>query len=102
MEHADDEQLKELLLEWRIDGAPISLDAKVLGRSNRWRPTITKAGLFVPLRAAAIVAALVALPVAALLWHPPAASAPSKLTLVGFQPAPNLNARIIRGNYAGQ
>ncbi len=97
MEPVDDPKLKQLLREWRISNAPPSLDARVLGQRSRWWDFLLTGSIRVPVPVGiAIVVILLAMG-AALLRQKPVTPAASPVNLVDFQPAQNLNVRVIGG-----
>lgn len=97
MEPGDDQELHDLLKEWRVDGAPRSLDERVLQRrAPSWRATLT-GSIRIPVpMALAAVAILFVLTAALLTRTPPAEPVPSSVSLANFRPVSDLNVRVIR------
>jgi hypothetical protein len=97
MEPIDDPKLSELLKEWRISGAPPSLDARVLGPRKRWWSFLLTGSIRVPVPIGIAIAAILLVMAAALLRPRPAAQVASPVNLVDFQPAQDTNVRVIGG-----
>ncbi|MEP6602217.1 MAG: hypothetical protein ABJB49_10485 [Nitrospirota bacterium] len=93
MEPLNDEQLKEILREWRVPAAPAHLEAKVFARPTPlWRWLLTGS---IPIPVPVVVLALIAL--AAIFYSTRKAVIP--VGLANFQPVKQLNIRVIRSNY---
>jgi hypothetical protein len=97
MEPGDDRELHDLLKEWRVAGAPRSLDERVLERcAPSWRAMLT-GSIRIPVPVALAAAAILFVLTAALLTRkPPAEPAPSSVSLANFRPVSDLNVRVIR------
>jgi hypothetical protein len=98
----NDPKLSELLKEWKVPGAPPSLDVRVLGAPKNWWSFLLTGSIRLPVPVVvAIVAALLvmAFALARERTTPPAASA---INLADFQPVQDPNIHIIRGNHAAQ
>jgi hypothetical protein len=97
MEPGDDRELRDLLKEWRVDGAPRSLDERVLQRRAPSWPAMLTGSIRIPVpMALAAAATLFVLTVALLTRTPPAEPAPSSVSLANFRPVSDLNVRVIR------
>jgi hypothetical protein len=97
MEPGDDRELHDLLKEWRVTGAPRSLDQRVLQRRAPWWRALLKGSIRIPVPMALAAAVILFLLTAALLTRKPAAEpAPSFVSLANFQPVSDLNVRVIR------
>ena len=97
MEPIDDPKLSELLKEWRVSGAPPSLDARVLGPRKRWWSFLLTGSIRVPVPIGIAIAAILLVMAAALIRQRPAAPVASPVNLVDFQPAQDTNVRVIGG-----
>lgn len=91
----DDKQLRELLKEWQLPGAPPSLDARVLAlRKPWWKSTIR-----IPVPLAFAIAAVIVIMAFALLRRPAVPPPPStSVNLADFRPVADMKYRVIRGN----
>ena len=99
MEPTDDPKLSELLREWKVPGAPPSLDTRVLGERKRWWSFLLTGSIRVPVPVGVAIAAMLLAMGAALLRQRAEASVASPVSLVDFRPVEDLNVRVIRGNY---
>jgi hypothetical protein len=99
MEPTDDQKLSELLREWHAPDAPPSLDARVLGKRERWWSFLLTGSIRVPVPVGIAIGAILLLMVAALLRQRAAAPVASPVSLVDFRPVDDLNVRVIRGSY---
>jgi|KBSMisStaDraftv2_1062788.scaffolds.fasta_scaffold582952_2 hypothetical protein len=105
MEPNDDPQLRQLLREWQVPGAPPSLDAKVLGRRRSWWSFLLSGQIHVPVPVGfAVAAALVVMTAITVRDHRrlPAQPARPLFNLRDFQPVQNIQVRVIRSNYANE
>jgi len=92
----DDKKLSELLKEWQLPAAPLSLDSRVLGPRRPWWKLLLTGSIRVPLPIAlAFAAALLVLSVA-LLRRPPAPPPAAAINLADFQPVKDMNVRVTR------
>jgi hypothetical protein len=98
MEPADDPKLSELLREWRLPGAPQSLDARVLGKRMRWWSYLLTGSIRVPVPVGLAIVAMLVIMAGALVRPRRVASADSPVSLVDFRPVKDLNVRVIRGH----
>jgi len=96
----NDPKLNELLKEWRVSGAPASLDARVLGKRQPWWGLLLTGSIRIPMPVAlAMVVALLAMAMALLRQRPAVQpSTASAVNLADFRPVQDLNVRIIRGH----
>jgi hypothetical protein len=105
MEPENDPQLRELLKEWQVPGAPRSLDECVLGLPQPashgpwWRILLT-GSIRVPVPVGIAIAAVV-LAMAMVLFRertpaPLPASISQSVSLVEFTPVTDVNVRVIR------
>jgi hypothetical protein len=93
----DDAKLRELLKEWQVDGAPRSLDERVLGPRKRWWSFLLTGSLSIPMPAVVAIVTILLIMAAALLHQrPPAPQTTTSVDLAQFQPVKNLNYRVIR------
>jgi hypothetical protein len=97
MEPGDDPKLGELLKEWRVTGAPPSLDERVLGRPKPWWSFLLTGSLRIPVPVGVAIAALLLVMAAALLRQRPAPPPGSPVSLVDFRPVDDPHVRVIRG-----
>jgi hypothetical protein len=96
----DDPKLSELLREWKVPGAPASLDARVLGPRKSWWHFLFTGSIRVPVPVGIAIAAMLLIMAGALLRRPAPAMEPSSLSLVDFRPVTDLNVRVIRAHEA--
>jgi hypothetical protein len=100
MEPTDDPELRELLKEWPVSGAPPSLDARVLGpRQRRWSYLLT-GSIRVPVPVGLAITAILFVLAGVLVQdrtEPPPASS---VSLMDYRPVKDLNVRVIRGHEA--
>lgn len=99
MEPTDDPKLSELLREWQAPDAPPSLDARVLGKRERWWSFLLTGSIRVPVPVGVAIAAILLVMAAALFRQRPAAPVASPVSLVDFRPVEDLNVRVIHGKY---
>ena len=101
MEPDHDPQLRKLLREWGVSGAPRSLDERVLGRRRPWWQFLFTGYIRVPAPlGVAMTVALVALAVYFVRDRARTPIAPSNtVSLTDFRPVDNVNVRIIRSGY---
>jgi len=97
MEPEDDQKLSELLQEWRVTGAPPSLDERVLGRPKTWWRFLLTGSIRIPVPVGVAIAALLLVMTAALLRQRPAPPPGSPVSLVDFRPVDDPQVRVIRG-----
>ena len=100
MEPMDDEQLRALLREWRVENAPARLDERVLPRHTAWWRFLLRGRVRVPVPVAVGCAVALTLMGAALARdHGLLASRakPAGISLAGFQPVREMHVRIIEG-----
>lgn len=99
MENDDDPKLRELLREWRVPGAPRSLDERVMGlRKPRWTALFT-GSIRIPVPVGlATAAALLVMGSALLKQRPEAERTAPSVNLVDFRPVKDVNVRVIRAN----
>jgi hypothetical protein len=98
MEPTDDPKLSELLREWRLPGAPPSLDARVLGPRIRWWSYLLTGSIRVPAPVGVVIAVMLLVMAGALIRTRTVAPAVSPVSLVDFRPVKDLNVRVIRGH----
>jgi hypothetical protein len=96
MDPMDDPKLSELLKEWRVPGAPPSLDARVL-KQQRWWSFLLTGSIRVPVPVGMLIAAILLVMTGALVRRPAAKPAHSPVNLVDFRPIDDPHVRIIRG-----
>ena len=101
MEHGEHDELRDLLREWSVPGAPPSLDRRILNgrrpeRHSWWR-FLLAGSIRIPLPAVLGLAAVLVW-MAVILVRRPAAppEAPAAVSLVDFRPVNDLNVRVIR------
>ncbi len=95
MEPLNDEQLKEILREWRVSDAPAYLEERVFAPPRpRWQWLLT-GSVRIPVPALAL--ALIAL--AAVFYSLRKPKSTSPVGISNFQPVTQLNIRIVRSNY---
>ena len=93
MEPLSDDQLKEILREWRVSGAPAYLEERVFAPPRSlWRWLMTGS---VRIPVPALVLALLAL--AAIFYSTRKPATPAGIS--NFQPVKHLNIRVVRSNY---
>lgn len=97
MEPTDDPKLSELLKEWRVPGAPPSLDARVLARRDRWWSFLLTGSIRVPVPVGMALAALLLVMGAALVRRPAVKRPDPSVSLVDFRPVDDPQVRVIRG-----
>jgi hypothetical protein len=100
----DDPQLRDLLREWEVPGAPLSLNERILGRRQAWWRFLITGSIRIPVPVSVLVAiVVVGLAAAVVQDHrkvPPKADATAgNVSLKGFRPVKNAKVRIIRGAY---
>lgn len=96
---ADDQELRKLLKEWEVSGAPESLDGRVAKLRRHSSMTLLTGSIRVPIPVVvAMACALFAM--AAALLRRPAAEAPvvPSISLTDFHPVSDLNVRVIRSH----
>jgi hypothetical protein len=105
MERNDDPQLRKLLREWQVPDAPLSLNARLLGRRRSWWHFLLTGQIPVPVPLGlAVMAALVVMGVFLVRGYqrPPAEAVRPVFNLTDFQPVEDVHIRVIRSNYANQ
>ena len=95
----DDPKLRELLNEWKLPGAPASLDARVLGARTPWWHFLLSGSIRLPVPVALAVVAILFVMAFALVRKPSQPVRPAAINLADFQPVHDLNVRIIRGHH---
>jgi len=102
----NDPELRKLLREWEVPGAPPSLERRILGntrpRTPWWRALLT-GYIRVPMPVGVAMAiTLVVLAVLAVRERPAPARPPSEMTvdLMRYQPVQEVKVRVIRRNHA--
>jgi len=98
MEPADDPKLSELLREWRLPGAPPSLDARVLVPRIQWWSYLMTGSIRIPVPVGLAIVATLLVMAGALMRARMAPPADSPVSLVDFRPVNDLNVRVIRGH----
>jgi hypothetical protein len=93
MEPLNDEQLKEILREWRVSDAPAYLEERVFAPPRPWWRWLLTGSVRIPIPA--LVLALIAL--AAVFYSLRKPATPAGIS--NFQPVKQLNIRIVRSNY---
>jgi hypothetical protein len=98
MEPLNDEQLKEILREWRAPEAPADLWSPLESRCRpRWWRWLLTGSVRIPVPALVVaLAALAVILFATLKAHPQPANPAG---LADFQPVKQLNLRVIRSTY---
>jgi hypothetical protein len=103
MEPLNDQELHDLLRQWEAPAAPQHLERRIFGEPKRqpWYLWLFTGSIRIPVPALALLllfAALVTylLPRGRLM---PAPAPRQPLTLADFQPAPDMNPRVIRSLY---
>ena len=92
MEPLNDDQLKEVLQEWRVPVTPAYLEARVFApRKSFWRWLLTTS---IPIPVPVFMLALLA--ILAIVYS--LRTQPASVDLSGFQPVKQLNLRVIRSN----
>ncbi len=95
MERSDDPNLTELLREWQVPNAPLSLDARVLGQQrSRWSFFLT-GYIRVPVPVGLAIVVIVVAVGGALIRAIPPQPIPAPVNLIDFRPVSNLNVRVI-------
>ena len=94
----DDKKLSVLLTEWRLPGAPASLDARVLGARTPWWKRLLIGSIRIPVPVAMALAGALIVMAAALVHRPAPRPTSAPVDLAGFQPVARMNYRIIRGS----
>jgi hypothetical protein len=101
MEPMNDEDLKDVLREWRAPGAPKELERKVFAAAKRpgllWLLT---GSVRVPVPA--LVLALIVIAALFYSMRRPEPRAANQSGLAGFQPVHELNPRVVGRNYEVQ
>lgn len=92
----DDKKLTELLKEWQLPAAPVSLDARVLGPRTLWWKTLFTGSIRIPVPLAFALAAALVVMAIALLRRPAAPVPAASVNLADFQPVKDMNVRVIR------
>jgi len=105
MEPEDDRKLKKLLLEWKVEDAPRSLDERVLGARKPWWKVLIHGSVPMPVPAVLCFTVLFVAMAAALVRSasraaPPAPAVSSTTGLADFRPVHSVQVRIMRGGYA--
>jgi hypothetical protein len=95
MEPTDDPKLSELLREWHAPDSPPSLDARVLGKRERWWSFLLTGSIRLPVPVGIAIAAILLVMAAALLRQRASAPVASPVSLVDFRPVDDLNVRVI-------
>ena len=98
----NDPKLSELLKEWRIPGAPPSLDTRVLGAPRKWWSFLLTGSIRLPVPVVVAIAAALLVMAFALARQRTATPTPSSVNLADFQPVRDMNVRIIRGHDEGR
>ena len=104
MEPLNDQELNNLLREWRAPSAPPSLEEKFFPRGHRgpWWRWLLRGSIRIPVPVAAAAAAILLLAVFLSVWNRPPAGGPGgEVRLADFQPVKQLQPRIIRSSHAG-
>jgi hypothetical protein len=102
MEPTHDPQLRRLLKEWEVPGAPPSLEERVLGPRRPWWQFLFSGSIRVPVPVGiAMTLALLVLAVYVVRDRGRATDAPagSTASLKEFRPVEDVNVRIIRSGY---
>lgn len=92
----DDKKLTELLKEWQLPAAPVSLDARVLGPRTPWWKALFTGSIRIPVPLAFALAAALVVMAIALLRRPAAPAPAASVNLADFQPVKDMNVRVIR------
>ena len=98
MEPQDDPELSKVLKEWRVTGAPPSLDTRVLGRRTAWWSFVLTGSIRVPVPVGIALAALVLMMAATLIRQWTAPPQPAPVSLVDFRPVADPHVRVIGGH----
>jgi hypothetical protein len=104
MEPLNDQELNNLLREWKAPPAPLSLEEKFFPRAHRgpWWRWLLRGSIRIPVPVAVAAAAILLLAVfLSVRNRPPAARPGGEVTLADFQPVKQLQPRIIRSAHAG-
>ncbi len=100
MKPLNDDELRDLLEQWRVPPAPPSLrrEFSVEKKPGRWRWLTAEIRVPAPVGALTLVALVV---LAILAFRPaPRSPAPIELDIADFQPVKSLNPRIVRSDHA--
>jgi len=98
----NDPKLSELLKEWRIPGAPPSLDTRVLGAPRKWWSFLLTGSIRLPVPVVVAIAAVLLVMAFALARQRTPPPPASSVNLADFQPVLDPNIHIIRGNHDAQ
>ena len=98
MEPDRDPQLSELLNEWKVPGAPRSLDQRVLGSRRPWWRFLLAGSIRIPVPVGIAIAVAILVMAGALIRQRAPAPAPASVNLVDFRPASDLNVRVLRND----
>ena len=98
----NDEDLKEMLREWRAPEVPQQLEGKILARRDERRGLnwLLTGTIRVPVPA--LIVALIIVAVLFLSLRRPAPQVATQTGLAGFQPVQQLNPRVVGRNYEVQ
>jgi hypothetical protein len=103
MEPNPDPQLRKLLREWEVMGAPPAIEEKIFGRSRAWWRFLLTGSIRVPVPVGLAVAlAVVLLAIYSIRERRPAAvpaAAPGTVSLTDFRPVDDVQVRVIRSGY---
>jgi len=94
----NDRELRELLNEWQLPGAPASLDTRVLGAQRHWWSVLLSGSIRLPVPVVIAVVAILLVMAVALMRRQSPPQESTAINLADFQPVHDLNVRIIRGH----
>jgi hypothetical protein len=101
----DDPKLRNVLREWKVEDAPVSLDERVLGARRPWWRVLMGGTVRVPVPLLVGFAALGIAMGAALLRPRPVPAAPAvspAINLADFRPVQDVQVRIMRSSHEAQ
>jgi len=101
VENHDDPKLSELLQEWRVPGAPESLDRRISALRRPWWAFLLTGSIRIPVPVGLAIAGILITMAAALFRQKPEpVPASGSVSLLEFRPVHDLNLRVIRHDEA--
>lgn len=97
MEPLNDEELENIMREWRAPQAPAQIEARVFAARSQWWRWLLTGSISIPVPALAAIA--IALGIIFFSLRKPQPPSASPVGLADFQPVKQLNLRVIRSNY---